>query len=199
MGYVRDLRVRWALEEAGLAYEAVLFDVRRKPDDYRQWQPFNQVPAFRDSEVEMFESGAIVLHIAERCEALSPRDVPGRARTTSWVVAALNSVEPHMLNYVQLDAFADEPWAPARRAALREALDKRLASLAAWLGDKDFLEGRFSAGDLMMACVLRELQETDVLTAFPSLQAYRTRCESRSAFTRALQAHMAPFLQSQAE
>ena len=199
-GYVRDLRVRWALEEAGQSYEAVLFDVRRKPDDYRRWQPFDQVPAFRDSEVEMFESGAIVLHIAERSEVLSRRDPAGRARMTSWVVAALNSVEPHVQAYAQLDAFhAGEPWVEARRPALRELVDKRLAGVADWLGEKDFLEGRFSAGDLMMASVLRELQETDVLAQFPTLQAYKARCEARPAFARALQAHMAPFQESAAE
>ena len=122
-GYVRDLRVRWALEEAGLPYEAVLFDVRRKPDSYREWQPFNQVPAYRDGDVGMFESGAIVLHIAERSEALSPGDPAGRARMTTWVIAALNSVEPHMLNYVQLDAFpAGERWVEARRPALLDML-----------------------------------------------------------------------------
>ena len=199
-GYVRDLRVRWALEEAGLPYEAVLFDVRRKPDDYPCWQPFNQVPAYREDGMEMFESGAIVLHIAEKSEALSPRDPAGRARTTSWVIAALNSVEPHMLNCVQLDAFhAGEPWVEARRPALQEVLEKRLAALADWLDDKAFLEERFTAGDLMMTCVLRELQETDVLGSFPTLKAYTARCEARPAFARALQAHMAPFQGSGAQ
>ena len=199
-GYVRDLRVRWALEEAGQSYEAVLFDVRRKPDDYRRWQPFNQVPAYRDDAVEMFESGAIVLHITERSEALSPRDPAGRARTASWVIAALNSVEPHVQAYAQLDAFhADEPWVQARRPALREMVETRLAGIADWLGDKDFLEGQFSAGDLMMASVLRELQETDVLAGFPTLQAYKARCEARPAFARAMAAHMAPFQESAAE
>ena len=199
-GYVRDLRVRWALEEAGQSYGAVLFDVRCKPDDYRRWQPFNQVPAYRDDAVEMFESGAIVLHIAERSEALSPRDPAGRARTASWVIAALNSVEPHVQAYAQLDAFhAGEPWVEARRPALREMVETRLAAIADWLGEKDFLEGPFSAGDLMMASVLRELQETDVLAGFRLLQAYKARCEGRPAFTRAMQAHMAPFQASAAE
>ena len=127
------------------------------------------------------------------------RDPAGRARMTSWVVAALTSVEPHMLNYVQLDAFEGEPWVEARRPALREALETRLAALAGWLGDKDYLEGRFSAGDLMMACVLRELQETDVLTRFPTLQAYKDRGEARPAFSHAFQAHMEPFVQGAAE
>ncbi len=148
----------------------------------------------------MFESGAIALHIAEQSEALSPHDPVGRARMTTWVVAALNSVEPHVQNYAQLDAFyAGEPWVEARRPALLEALEKRLAALADWLGEKDFLEERFSAGDLMMASVLRELQETDLLEKFPTLKAYKDRCEARPAFARAMKAHMAPFQESATE
>ena len=188
-GYVRDLRVRWALEEAGLPYETVLFDVRDKPADYRAWQPFNQVPAYRDGEVEMFESGAIVLHLAETSEALSPQDAAGRARTTTWIVAALNSVEPHVQNLVQLDSFyAGESCVEARRPAVRALVD----ALAQWLGDKDYLEGRFTAGDLMMAVVLRELDD-EVLAGFPTVLAYKDRCVARPAFGRAMQAQMAAF------
>ncbi|HET8729333.1 MAG TPA: glutathione S-transferase family protein, partial [Alphaproteobacteria bacterium] len=151
-GHVRDLRVRWALEEAGLPYRARLIDPQiQSSKDYLDWQPFGQVPAYRDGKVEMFESGAIVLHIAARSEALSPRDEAGRARMTSWVTAALNSIEPYVAGLVELDVFhAGEAWAEARRPQAEAALVKRLSMLSARLGDRDHLEDRFTAGDLMM-------------------------------------------------
>lgn len=194
-GYVRDLRVRWALEEAGFPYEAALIGGREQASpDYRDWQPFGQVPAYRDDAVEMFESGAIVLHLAGRSEALSPQDEAGRARTTTWVIAALNSIEPHVVNLVHLDAFhAGEAWTVERRPQVREMLDRRLTALAAWLGDKDHLEDRFTAGDLMMTTVLRELVDSGVLAHFPTLDAYRARCEARPAFGRAMAAQLHAF------
>lgn len=135
-GYVRDLRVRWALEEAGIPYEATLIDGEvQKSAPYRKWQPFGQVPAYRDDDVEMFESGAIVLHIAWKSEALAPKDEAGRARVTTWVLAALNSVEPHVQNLVQIDSFhAGEAWTKERRPQVETMLDRRLAALSAWPG-----------------------------------------------------------------
>jgi glutathione S-transferase len=194
-GYVRDLRVRWALEEAGLAYEEVLIDPEiQASGDYRRWQPFGQVPAYRDGEVEMFESGAIVLHLAERSEALAPRDPAGRARVTTWVIAALNSIEPHAANLSALDVFfAGQPWVEGYRPIARGMVEQRLSALSAWLGQKDYLEGRFTAGDLMMTTVLRELVDCGALAAFPNLDAYRRRCEARPAFGRAMEAQLAPF------
>jgi glutathione S-transferase len=194
-GFVRDLRVRWALEEAGLPYEAALIDgAVQKTPDYRRWQPFGQVPAYRDGEVEMFESGAIVLHIAAKSEALAPRDDAGRARVASWVIAALNSLEPHIQNLVTLDVFhAGESWIEAYRPKARAMVDQRLQSLGVWLGDKDYLEGRFTAGDLMMACVLRELEDCGALRPFPNLDAYVRRCEARPAFGRAMEAQLRTF------
>jgi len=194
-GYVRDLRVRWALEEAGLPYEATLVDGQvLQSERYRAWQPFGQVPAYKDDKVEMFESGAIVLHIAARSEALSPRDEAGRARVTTWVIAALNSVEPHAQNLIQLDDnHAGEAWARERRAQLEAMLNRRLAALSAWLAGKDYLEGRFTAGDLIMTTVLRELVDCGALSRFPILDAYRQRCEARPAFGRAMEAQMKPF------
>ncbi|WP_426421204.1 glutathione S-transferase family protein [Bradyrhizobium genosp. A] len=194
-GYVRDLRVRWALEEAGLPYHATLIASQVQPSEcYRQWQPFGQVPAYRDSEVEMFESGAIVLYIAAKSEKLAPRDEPGRARMTSWVIAALNSIEPHAQNLIQFDGSgAGETWAGEYGARLRAMLDRRLAALSAWLGRKEYLEGCFSAGDLMMTTVLRELVDSGVLSQFPILDAFRQRCEARPAFGRAMEAQMQPF------
>lgn len=194
-GYVRDLRVRWALEEAGVPYEARLLEMGEvKASDYRRWQPFGQIPAYRDGDVEMFESGAIVLHLAEQSEALAPREPAGRARATTWVLAALNSIEPHSVAMIHPDDDgAQEPWAVARRGRLEAELTQRLEALAGWLGDKDYLEGRFTAGDLMMASVLRELVDCGMLARFPTLDAYRVRCEARPAFIRAMEAQMKPF------
>ena len=190
-GYVKDLRVRWALEEAGLPYETTLIDPQvQTSQTYREWQPFGQVPAYKDDEVEMFESGAIVLHVATKSEALAPRDAAGRARTASWVFAALNSIEPHAQNFIHLggsDAGAD------LRRRLDAVLSARLAALSVWLGDKAYLEGRFTAGDLVMTTVLRELVDCGVLSRFPALDAFRRRCEARPTFVRALDAQMQPF------
>jgi glutathione S-transferase len=194
-GYVRDLRVRWALEEAGVPYQATLIDgATLASEAYRHWQPFGQVPAYRDGEVEMFESGAIVLHIAETSPALSPPDPAGRARMVTWVIAALNSVEPHVMNLVLLDAFhAGEAWTQERRPQAEAMLDERLKSLSAWLGDRDWLEDRFTAGDLMMTVVIRELVNCGFLARFPTLDAYRQRCEARPAFGRAMEAQLQAF------
>ena len=194
-GVVRDLRVRWALEEAGLPYEVTLVDPAvQASEGYRQWQPFGQVPAYRDDEVEMFESGAIVLHIAAKSEALAPCDAAGRARASTWVIAALNSIEPHAQNLIELDAFhAGEAWAKERRPQAAAMLDQRLAALSAWLGAKDYLEGRFTAGDLIMTTVLRELVDCGALKQFPALDAYRRRCEARPAFGRAMEGQMRTF------
>ncbi|MFO1047523.1 MAG: glutathione S-transferase family protein [Geminicoccaceae bacterium] len=194
-GFVRDLRVRWALEEAELPYEAVLIDhdIKATPG-YRAWQPFGQVPAYRDQDVEMFESGAIVLHLAARSEALAPRDPAGQARVACWVLAALNSVEPVVQQLAELDVFhAGEGWIEERRPQLERQVELRLSQLATWLGDRHFLEGRFTAGDLMMTTVLRELAGTPLLARHPTIDALRERCESRPAFKRALDAQLAPF------
>ncbi len=192
-GYVKDLRVRWALEEAGLSYEAVLLDDAARADGaYRAWQPFGQVPAYRDDEVEMFESGAILLHLAAKSEALAPRDPAGFAKVTSWVIAALNSVEPAVQNLVHLDVFyAHEAWAKARRPQAEIELSGRLEKLTTWLGAKDYLLDRFTAGDLMMATVLREVPDLHAHSA--TLDAYLERSLARPAFERALDAQMRAF------
>lgn len=194
-GYVRDLRVRWALEEAALPYEATLVDGKMTNSEaYRRWQPFGQVPAYKDDGVELFESGAIVLRIASKSEALSPKDEGGRARVTAWVIAALNSVEPQAQNVIHFgEPPAGESWARGRRSRLEALLDKRLAALSLWLGDKDYLEGRFTAADLIMTTVLRELVDSGILARYPSLDAYRRRGEARPAFGRALEAQMKVF------
>ncbi|MBA1156351.1 glutathione S-transferase family protein [Microvirga mediterraneensis] len=198
-GYVRDLRVRWALEEAGLPYEATLIDPDVQASEaYREWQPFGQVPAFRDDAVEIFESGAIVLYLAARSEALAPADEAGRARMMTWVISALNSIEPFVQNLVQLDVFhAGEAWTVERRPQAEAMLCKHLAALGAWLGEREFLEDRFTAGDLMMTMVLRELANTGLLERYANLGAYVRRCTDRPAFRRALEAQLKPFRENE--
>ena len=197
-GLVRDLRVRWALEEAGLPYRARLIDFDdRETAAYRALQPFGQVPVYRDGELAMFESGAIVLHIAAGAPALMPPDQDGRARATAWLFAALNSIEPPIQNLAELDLFnADQEWARLRRPGLVAFVEQRLGELAVSLGDKDYLEeGGFTAGDLMMVTVLRNLRHTDILAGFPTLVAYQARCEARPAFQKALAAQMGDFVE----
>jgi glutathione S-transferase len=191
-GYVRDLRVRWALEEAGLPYEIVfLGGPGQGSAEYRAWQPFGQVPAYRDDEVEMFESGAIVLHIADKSEALAPKDPAGRARVISWVIAALNSIEPIAQQLIEVAEFhAGEAWADARRPGLEALLGGRLTVVSERLEGKDYLEGRFTAADLMMTMVIRELVNCGFLAKFPVLDAYRQRCEARPGFRKSLEAQM---------
>jgi len=197
-GLVRDLRVRWALEEAGLPYEVRLIG----PEDqgtmaYRGLQPFGQVPAYQEDGLTLFESGAIVLHVAERSTALAPADPEGRARMTAWMFAALNSVEPMIQNLAEIDLFEpDAQWAKLRRPAAVEAVANRLAALSTALGDRDYLEDRFTAGDLMMASVLRIPRHTDLVARHPNLEAYRLRCEARPAFQTALAGQMAPFVEN---
>jgi glutathione S-transferase len=197
-GLVRDLRVRWALEEAGIPYRERLIGPEDKASaGYRTLQPFGQVPAIETGELKLFESGAIVLHIAERSQALMPSDANGRARTSAWMFAALNSVEPAIQTLAQLDLFhAKEEWAPARRPTAVEAVQKRLAALEAWLGGRDYLEDRFTAGDLLMTTVLRILRHTEIVAERPALKAYQERCEARPAFKKALADHLKPFAAS---
>ena len=194
-GQVRDLRVRWALEEAGLSYrERLLEPIQERPADYFREQPFGKVPIYNEGDIHMFETGAIVLHIAERSEALMPRDPAGRARATSWVVAALNSIEPMIMELANIDLFnADADWARLRRPEAERKVRERLGRLSDWLGDRDYLEDRFTAGDLMMTTMLRILNHTDLVAEFPKLARYQARCEARPAFRRALEAQLAPF------
>ncbi len=194
-GLVRDLRVRWALEEAGLPYEARLIDrAVQGSAAYRAKQPFGQVPVYEEDGLVLFESGAILLHVAAKSPALLPEDAAGRAKATQWVFAALNSIEPHVQHLTAIDLFyAQEAWAPARRPGAEELVLKRLGDLSAALGDRTWLEDRFTCGDLMMVSVLRILRHTDIVARFPNLAAYQARGEARPAFGRALAAQMAPF------
>jgi len=195
-GQVRDLRVRWALEEAGIPYRTRLIGQgeQDKPD-YRALQPFGQVPVYEEDGLVLFESGAIVLHIAERSETLLPKDAAARARATQWLIAALNSIEPFIMDMVRIDNFcAGQEWARLRRPDALAFLNNRLAALSRTLGEKPFLDGeRFSAGDLMMATVLRILDGTDIVRGDKRLSAYIDRCTARPAFQRALAAQLGDF------
>jgi glutathione S-transferase len=197
-GLVRDLRVRWALEEAHLTYEERLIG----PEDqtsksYRGLQPFGQVPTYEEEGLVLFESGAIVLHVAERSEALMPSDPKSRARVTTWMFAALNTLEPPIQSLAAIDLFhAEEDWAKLRRPAAVEAVKARLAILSGWLHGRDYLEDRFTAADLLMTTVLRILRHTDLVAQMPALEAYRLRCEARPAFQKAIADQMSRFTEN---
>lgn len=195
-GQVRDLRARWALEEAGLPYRTRLLEQGdQDTPDYRSLQPFGQVPIFEEDGFVLFESGAIVLHVGERSEALLPKDPAARARAAQWLIAALSSIEPFVANVALIDLFyANEEWARLRRPGAVEFAQKRLSALSRSLGDKPYLDGdRFTAGDLMMTTVLRILGYTDIVTSDERLAAYVERCTARPAFKRALDAQMGDF------
>jgi glutathione S-transferase len=197
-GLVRDLRVRWALEEAGLEYRVRLLGQQRPPD-YVKEQPFEQIPCFSDGEVKIFESGAIVQYIGEKNEALLPRDPQSKFRAIQWTYAALNSVEPAIQNVFAVTVFyADQEWAKLRRPGAEEFARLKLKRVSDWLGDKQWLEDdRFTIGDLMMVTVLRNLNHTDMVAEFPNLTAYQKRGEARPAFKRALTDQLAVFAANQ--
>ena len=195
-GQVRDLRARWALEEAGLRYKTrLLGQGDQDRPEYRALQPFGQVPILEDDGLVLFESGAIVLHVGERSEILLPKEPGARARAIQWLVAALNSIEPFVMNVALIDLFyANEEWAKLRRPGAVEFVQRRLSALSRTLGDKPFLDGgRFTAGDLMMATVLRILKHTDIVSSDRRLAAYVERCTARPAFKRALDAQLGDF------
>ena len=194
-GLVRDLRVRWALEEARLPYEQCLIGPEDQgSESYRRLQPFGQVPAYEEDGLVLFESGAIVLHVAEQSPALMPSDPKRRARVTAWMFAALNTLEPAIQQLAELDLFyADEEWVKQRRPAVVERVEARLATLAGCLDGREYLEGDFTAADVLMTTVLRFLRHTDLVAQVPVLEAYRLRCEARPAFQKALADQMAAF------
>ena len=185
-GLVRDLRVRWALEEAGLAYESRWIDIdERNSEAYRSRHPFGMVPALDTDGGTLIESGAIVHGIAEQCEALMPAD--RRSETLAWMFAALNTVEPPLWNLFVLDQLhGDEAWTKLRRPGAVEEAKARLAALSGWLDGREYLLGRFTAADILMATVLRFIRHTDLVAEFPPLDAYLKRCEARPACQAAL-------------
>lgn len=197
-GVVRDLRARWALEEAGLDYRVRLLGQQR-PSEYLREQPFDQVPILRDGDLCIFETGAIVQYVGETSETLLPRDAPGKFRAIQWTYAALNSVEPAILNLLLIDIFyAGEEWATLRRPGAEEFVKLKLKRVADWLGDKQWLEGdQFTIGDLVMITVLRFLRHTELVAQIPNLASYLKRGESRPAFQRALADQLAVYAANQ--
>lgn len=194
-GFVRDTRARWAFEEVGLPYQVRLIDFEEvKSTAHRHFQPFGQVPTYSDGEAEIFESGAIAIRIAEQGSGLIPTDEAGRARAIQWVIAALNSVEPFVTQLVVVDLFeADKPWSAERRPTVIETLRTRLHDLSKAIGDRDWLDGNFSVGDLIMVSVLRQLHMSGLLAEFPKLAAYVARGEARPAYQKAMADHLATF------
>jgi glutathione S-transferase len=194
-GLARDMRVRWALEEVGQPYDVrlVSFGEMKEPA-HKALQPFGQIPTYEEGDLVLFESGAIVLHIAEHHAGLLPHDPNGRARAIAWMFAALNTVEPPIFDY-DLARFLDrdQPWYEHRLRALEDSIRKRLGDLSRRLGNADWLDGSFSAGDLLMVTVLRRLNGSDILKAYPSLTAYVARGEARPAFQRAFDAQLTDF------
>ena len=196
-GLVRDLRVRWALEEAGFPYEVMLIgpDDQKSPQ-YRAMQPFGQVPAIDDDGLVLFESCAIIMHLGARSEALMPRDEAARARVRTWMLAALNTIEPPIttLNVIDLQPGGAPPGAKELRDSVVSRIGLRLDSLAAFLGDRENLvEGRFTAADLLMTTVLRILRTTDLVSQRPTLESYKQHHEARPAFRKALADQMDTF------
>ena len=192
-GLARDTRVRWALEEAGLPYQVRLVSFRAmKEAAHLALNPFGQIPTYEEGELALFETGAIVLHIAERHPGLFPADANARARAVTWMFAALNTVELPILELVTVKlAEGDKPWKAERMPLVEDRVRARLNQLAARLGDADWLDGGFSAGDLLMVSVLLRLRPSGLLNEFPSLAAYVARGEARPAYQRAFAAQLA--------
>ena len=194
-GLARDIRVRWALEEVGQPYDVrlVSFDEMKAPA-HRALHPFGQIPTFEDGGLALFESGAIVLHLAQTHPGLLPNDARARARAVGWMFAALNTVEPPIFERAMATVLErDEPWFAARQPMLDARVRRRLGELADRLGEAEWLDGAFSAGDLIMVTVLRRAEGTGLLEEFPNLLAYVARGQARPAYRRAFADQLAVF------
>ena len=192
-GLARDTRVRWALEEVGMPYEVrlVSFEAMKEPA-HLALHPFGQIPTYEEGDLVLFETGSIVLHIAERHAGLLPQDVIGWPRAITWMFAALNTVEPPILELFTAKILeGDKPWSKERVPLVEARIRGRLTQLSAHLGDADWLDGAFSAGDLMMASVLLRIKSSGILDEFPNLAAYLARAEARPAYKRAFEAQLA--------
>jgi glutathione S-transferase len=192
-GLARDTRVRWALEEVGQQYEVRLVSLQAKTEpEHLRVHPFGLIPTYEEGDLVLFETGAIIFHIAERHAGLFPDDANARARAITWMFAALNTVEPPILELVTVKILeGDRPWASERLPLVKDRIRARLVQLSARLGDADWLDGAFSAGDLMMVSVLLRLRPSGLLDEFPTLAAYVARGEARPAYERAFAAQWA--------
>jgi glutathione S-transferase len=194
-GLVRDLRLRWALEETGQPYRVRLLDATKpRPSEYFCEQPFGQVPIYKDQKVELFESGAILIHLGMEDERLLPAGTAPRMRAIAWLIAALNSVEPAIFPLLMINIFnKGEPWTDEARPKFAERLEGRLKCMSDALGKKEWLEDQFTIGDLMLVTVLRQLRGTGILDRFANLAELVRRGEARPAFQRALSDQLAVF------
>ncbi len=194
-GQARDMRVRWALEEVGQPYEVRLVSfAEMKQPMHRALQPFGQIPTYEEGELALFESGSIVLHIAERFGGLLPEDGNAQARAITWMFAAVSTMEPPIVEReVAILLEGKETWHEQRLPLVEKRIRTRLSQLSARLGDADWLDGAFSAGDLLMVAVLRRLHSSGLLLEYPNLYAYVARGEARPAFRRAFAAQLAVF------
>ncbi|MCA1379628.1 glutathione S-transferase family protein [Bradyrhizobium sp. BRP23] len=194
-GHARDMRVRWALEEVGQPYDVrlVSFAAMKQPA-HRALHPFGQIPTYEDDDLTLFESGAIVLHIAERHDGLLPKDANARSRAVAWMFAALSTVEPPIVELNMAMLFErDRSWYAERLPSLQERVRTRLGELSRHISEADWLDGAFSAGDLLMVTVLRRLNTSGLLDEDPDIAAYVARGEARPAFRRAFEAQLAVF------
>ena len=192
-GLARDTRVRWALEEVGQPYEVrpVSFMAMKEPA-HLALHPFGKIPTYEEGDLVLFETGAIVLHIAEHHAGLLPKDANARARAITWIFASLNTVEPPILEFANARLLeCDKPWNKERLPLVADRVRNPLHQLCARLGDEDWLDGAFSAGDLMMASVLLRLKSSGILDEYPNLAAYVARAEARPAYKRAFAAQLA--------
>ena len=192
-GLARDTRVRWALEETDQVYEVRLVSFRAmKEPAHLALHPFGQIPTYEEGDLVLFETGAIVLHLAGRHAGLLPEDPNARARAIMWMFAALSTVEPPILEFANARILeSDKPWSRERMPVVADRVRSRLSQLSARVGDDDWLDGAFSAGDLMMVSVLLRLRSSGILDEFPNLAAYVARGESRPAYKRAFAAQWA--------
>jgi glutathione S-transferase len=194
-GLARDMRVRWALEEVGQPYDVRLLSFSEmKEPAHRKLHPFGQIPTYEEGDLALFESGGIIFHIAERHAGLLPDEANARARAIAWMFAALNTVEPPIVERSMAVLFErDKSWYEERLAVLDDRVRARLAELSSWLGDADWLDGAFSAGDLLMVTVLRRLNGSGLVENHPNLSAYVARGEARPAYKRAFDDQLAVF------
>jgi len=195
-GLARDMRVRWALEETGQPYDVRLLSfAEMKEPAHLALHPFGQIPTYEEGDLALFESGAIIFHIADRHAGLLPDEPNARARAVTWMFAAINTVEPPILDlFTAKIVEGDQPWAAQRVPLVQDRIRARLADLSAYLGDADWLDGAFSAGDLMMVEVLRRLSTSGLLAEYPNLAAYVARAEARPAYQRAFADQLAVFM-----
>jgi glutathione S-transferase len=193
-GFVRDLRPRWACEELGLPYRERLISAMNRPEWYYAEQPFGQVPVVEDGDLHLFESGAILVHLAEREGRLLPASGQPRADVFGWLFASYNSIEPLAMEQASVLLFhAGEDWAEARKPILFEMIEKKLARVADALGEHEWIAGEFSIADIALVTTLREFERDELLGKFPSLVAYTERGKARPAFERAIEAQLGAF------